>query len=244
MHNLETLGGLKCHVLDDLNDGQKPELVVVLAHGFGAGGDDLVSVGRALLRAVPRLAETTRFIFPAAPLSLDSIGMTGGRAWWMIDVNQLTEAARTGTFRNLTKDNPEGLPAAREKFVALLDYLQAEVGMSMSRIVIGGFSQGAMLATDVALRLPEPPAALAIWSGTLLCEDTWRELAQKRGSLRIQQSHGYEDSILPFTAAIWLRNVLLENGLDVNLIEFNGGHAIPNLVLQRFMELLLEIVGE
>ena len=122
MHKLEMLGGLKCHILDDLNAGQKPELVVVLAHGFGAGGDDLVSVGRALLQRVPRLAETTQFIFPAAPLSLEHIGMSDGRAWWMIDVNQLTEAARTGTFRNLTKDNPEARYRRRGRSGAVGDF--------------------------------------------------------------------------------------------------------------------------
>ena len=72
-----TLGDLSCHVLLEREPGQ-PEGAVVLCHGFGAGGDDLVPLHRELCGLDPRL-ERQRFIFPEAPLSLGP----GSRAWWM-----------------------------------------------------------------------------------------------------------------------------------------------------------------
>ena len=116
-------------------------------------------------------------------------------------------------------DTTTGLPAARAKLMSLLEVLQGEQGIPLSRIVLGGFSQGSMLTTDVALRLPEPPAALCVWSGTLLCEDEWRQQAQEaqsRGSLRVLQSHGYDDPILPFEAAKWLRDLLESSGSAID----------------------------
>ena len=73
---------------------------------------------------------------------------------------------------------PEGLASARRKLMALLEVAQVETGLPMSRFLLGGFSQGAMLATDVTLRLEEAPAGLAALSGTLLCEEEWRPRAR------------------------------------------------------------------
>ena len=71
--------------------------------------------------------------------------------------------------------------------MALVDELGRGTGLAPGRIVLGGFSQGAMVATDVALRLEEPPAALVVLSGTLLCQDEWRRRAVWRFSHGDQQ---------------------------------------------------------
>ena len=100
-----------------------------------------------------------------------------------------------------------------------------------------------MIAADVALRLPEPPAALCIWSGTLLCEAVWRAQAEARGTLRIFQSHGRTDPILPYAAAEWLRDLLTESGLEVEFLEFPGVHTIPAEAVERTAAILQEIVN-
>lgn len=235
------LGGLVCRVVDALPEGASPALAMVLCHGFGAPGSDLLNLGAEMLSLQPELAEVARFYFPEAPLSLTEAGMPGGRAWWMLDIEKLNAAIATGEFRDLRNDRPPELPAAREKLTALVDEIRDNTGLSMNRIVLGGFSQGSMLATDVSLRLPEPPALLAVFSGTLMSEDEWRDLAAKRGGLSVLQSHGRQDMILPFQAAEWLRDLFQEAGADVEFLPFNGPHTIPGEAVSRFAERLLEI---
>jgi len=238
------LGGLSCQVVEEIPDGNAPQLVVILCHGYGAPGTDLVPIGHELLTSHPNLTDKVRFVFPAAPLSLDEFGLYGARAWWPLDMNRLTAAIERGEFRDLRNDLPDELPEVREKFSALVREIRIETGLPNSRFVLGGFSQGSMLATDAALRLDETPAALCIWSGTLLCEDTWKELAAKRPDLHVLQSHGRQDPLLPFEAALWLRNMLIESGMDVDFIEFDGMHTIPLEALQRFGALLSRLTAD
>lgn len=243
MQKIEQIGGLTCRLVQQLADSDSPEQIVILCHGFGAPGTDLVPLGGELMRAQPSLLDTTQFIFPEAPLSLDQYGMFGGRAWWPLDVEKLNAAIQSGEFRDQRKYNPPELPDARGKLMALIDEVRGRTGLPMSRIVLGGFSQGSMLATDVALRLEEPPAALCVWSGTLLCEADWRELAAKRGSLKVLQSHGTIDPILPFEAAIWLKELFEGSGFDVDFIEFPSVHTIPREAVDQFARLLLGVSG-
>lgn len=244
MQRIETLGGLTCRIEQQMDDDATPGLVVILCHGFGAPGTDLVGLGPELLGASPAIAESVQFIFPEAPLSLDEYGMFGGRAWWPLDVAQLQAAIQNGTFRDLRNDHPEGLPEAREMLMALIAEVRERTGLPMSRIVLGGFSQGSMLTTDVSLRLEEPPGQLCIWSGTLLSEDEWRGLAAKRGPLNVLQSHGQHDPILPFEAATWLRDMFEESGFNVDFIEFPGIHTIPHPALLAFAQILDRMATE
>lgn len=242
-HSTTQIGDLTCHSIDQLPNGQNPQQVVILCHGFGAPGTDLVALAPELLQQQPGLQKTTRFIFPTAPLSLDSVGYTGGRAWWMLDVAALNATIASGEFRDQTKQLPDDLPKVSDMLMAVVNYAMQESNLTYQQVVLGGFSQGSMVMTDVALSLPEPPAALCVMSGTLLCEDRWRKLAAKRGVLRVLQSHGSQDPILPLKAAEWLRDMLQENQADLEFIEFNGQHSIPQEVLSRFADVLVELAG-
>ncbi|QDU36832.1 Phospholipase/Carboxylesterase [Maioricimonas rarisocia] len=229
-----TLGGLSCMVVDTQpSEDDKPELVAVFCHGFGAPGEDLVPLASEMVSINPELAGRTRFIFPAAPLSLEEFGIPGGRAWWPLDMIRLQAAIESGEFRDLRNECPELLPTARDHINSLLDEVREETGLPLSRIVLGGFSQGSMVMTDVTLRLPENPGALIIFSGTLLCEDQWRERAANRAGLKVVQSHGTTDQILPFQAAEWLRDLLTESGLEVDFLQFPGVHTIPYEALEK-----------
>lgn len=233
----DKLGALTVRRLGANKDG----LVVVLCHGFGAPGDDLVPIGRAL-PAPPG----THFVFPAARLSLAEVlgmpeAMVGpARAWWPIDMERLEKAMRSGDMRDMSREVPAGLPESRAALVSLLDALAAE-GIGSERIVLGGFSQGAMLATDVALRDPRPFAALVLWSGTFICEDEWLPLMAARKELRVYMSHGEEDPILPFSVARKLEAALITAGVRVQFRAFRGGHAIPPPVLADVAALLAEL---
>jgi phospholipase/carboxylesterase len=219
------LGGLRVRLTggtDREGGGEGP--VVVLLHGFGAPGDDLVSLWR-VLRAPPG----TRFVFPEAPLSLAALGMPEGRAWWMIDIARFQRTRTPQDLANLMAQVPDGLAAARGRVVAMLDELDA--ALRPSKLVLGGFSQGAMLAIDVALRTDRALAGVVAMSGALIAEDDWRALAPKRSGLAVVQSHGTRDPILPFAAAEALRDVLVGAGLAHTWVPFAGEHAIGPQVL-------------
>ena len=241
---IEKIGRLKCRVVDNLPDETNPELVVVLCHGYGASGSDLVPIGEELLDQSPSLHGRVQFVFPEAPLSLDDLGLPGGRAWWPIDLMKLQLAAATGRFRDLQRRRPDGLVEARDRLIETLRLLNERTGVGLSRFVLGGFSQGAMLSTDVALHLDVNPAALIALSGSLLNESEWQERAPLHPGLRVLQSHGSEDPLLPLASAEWLRDLLNGAGAAVEFVSFRGGHQIPFEVLERIAVLLESLAGE
>lgn len=202
----------------EIPNSEPNALTVVCLHGYGADMKDLAPLAREL--------ETNRpitWFFPDAPETLD----WGGRAWFPIDVAAFEEAQRTGTPRDLSLKEPEGLEWAREE----LQKFVAELGVSWDRLVLMGFSQGAMLAVDLALRSEAPPAGVAILSGTLVDKAKLAELAAGKKGLPFFQSHGSVDPILGFPQARALEKALLEAGWKGQLQRFEGGHAIPAEVL-------------
>lgn len=233
------IGSLDCLVY---TTATPPEIMAVFCHGFGAPGDDLVHLGARLLQMFPKLLDRVQMVFPAAPLGLGAFGIPGGRAWWMLDMERLQRAAERGEFRDLRNDLPDELPAVRDQLNETIQILQEELGLPWSKTVLGGFSQGSMLATDVAFHAPEQPAALVIWSGTLLCENVWKELAPRRAGLPVIQSHGRQDTILPFETAQWLGQLLQSAEMQHEFLPFNGGHTIPHSALSRTGELLCYLI--
>jgi phospholipase/carboxylesterase len=236
-------GGLSSLVVHNLPDERKPELAVVLCHGFGAPGTDLVGLVQPLIEMAPELADRAAFVFPAGPLSLAGRGIPGGFAWWMIDLNRLIYGPPPDILERFRRECPPGLAEARGAILKLLAEAEKHFGLPASRFVLGGFSQGSMLALDVALRLPHPPAGLVILSGALINETEWQPLAAKRGSLLVLQSHGRHDSILPFPMGQALHEFLLESGAEVDFVPFPGDHEIPLQVLERTAALLANAVG-
>lgn len=238
------LGPLDAVVL--LPDGPTPpSLGVVLCHGFGAPGEDLVGLGPELLERHPELTGRVAFAFPSGPVDLASFGMPGGRAWWMLQMEHLAALQRGDpSVREQFRDSvPDGLAPARRALLGALEAFEQATGLPRSRMVLGGFSQGAMLTCDTALRLEEAPAALALLSGTLICESQWRAKAAGRAGLRVLQSHGRQDPILPLSLADALRALLSDAGLQVDFVPFEGGHTIPEPALARLGALLSSCAG-
>jgi phospholipase/carboxylesterase len=206
--------------------------VVVLLHGFGAPGDDLVALAEWL--DVPA---GTRFVFPEAPLELN--GLYGdARAWWMIDLESLA-----GGPVDRSGEVPDGLAPARALMIGLLDAVRDTLGVPDDKVVLGGFSQGAMLSLDVALHTERSFAGLALLSGTLLAERIWAPRMAARRGLAVLQSHGDQDGILSFAAAQRLRDALTAAGLAVEWHPFRGGHEIPPAVLRALGHFLTARLG-
>jgi phospholipase/carboxylesterase len=236
-------GGLNTLVVHQLPDGAQPRLAVVLCHGFGAPGTDLVGLVQPLLEIEPSLAEQAAFLLPAAPLDLSSRGIPGGRAWWMIDLNRLIYGPPPDLLERFRRECPVGLPEARGALLKLIDEAGQRFGLTADRFVLGGFSQGSMLATDVALRLPAAPAGLAILSGALINEAEWQPLAGKLNQLPVLQSHGRQDSILPFPMGQALHEMLLAAGAQVDFVAFPGDHEIPLPVVEKLAALLKRVLN-
>ena len=224
----ETWAGLQVRIAggpDREGGGTGP--VVLLMHGFGAPGDDLAALWQML--DVP---ENTRFVFPAAPLTLN-LGFGESRAWWMLDMERLTQQRAQGKWDELTKEIPAGLNTAREQVLRFLNEVETQMNVTPQQIMIGGFSQGAMLACDLVLRAGRSFAGLVLLSGSIIAQDEWVSHIPDHQGLRVFQSHGTDDPLLACTVAQQLRDVFRDGGLDVEWHEFRGGHEIPMHVLEQ-----------
>ena len=234
-------GGLNCRVIDALAEGEEPSLLIVVCHGYGAPGTDLVPISYEVLHQFPHLSRHVQFICPAAPISLGGFGPYESRAWWELDIQAVEEAISKGAFVDRSNILPEGLVKAREVVSSLLKDIAADTSIPMSRTVLSGFSQGSMVMTDAAFHAEVNPAALCIFSGTLLCQQEWSKEAANRNGLKVLQSHGKQDPLLSFDTAISLRELMENAGLDVNFIPFDGPHTIPEEAMSAFGELIDQV---
>lgn len=211
--------------------------VVMLLHGFGAPGDDLVPLADVM--DVPR---GTRWLFPEAPLSLN-MGLGDSRAWWIIDFARIQADREAGRIRDLSVEIPQGLALARERFLTFLRELSRQLPIRYEKTVIGGFSQGAMLTCDAVLHTDYPFAGLVQLSGNLLAHEVWAPLINKRKGLLVYQSHGTQDDILPHVGAERLRDALNQAGHAVEWHSFRGGHEIPETVLRGLSAFVTKRLG-
>lgn len=212
--------------LRTLRRGEGDGPVVVLLHGMGSRPEDMVSFADRT-----DLPVGTRFVFPYAPTPTHpSAGREGGFVWWSLGDD----------FADPRRHRYPAMEVVRRQVIALLDELEVEYGVTSDRIVLGGFSQGAMLATDLALHDARPLAGLALMSGTFLSEGAWRPRFASRRGLRTMISHGSHDPLLPFAASAELEQALKQAGWDVTFVPFRGQHEIPPIVLQALGRLITE----
>lgn len=227
---LETLGPLK--VARVRGDEKSP--TIVLFHGYGASAFDLYP-----LHQVVKTPPGTNWIFPDGHLEIPIAPGYNGKAWFPIDMEALQRAMMMGTFRDFSEITPPGLDVAREKSLAMLEALD----VPFENLIIGGFSQGAMLTMDIALRHEKNPRGLLILSGTLLNRDIWADLMKQKGNLTFFQSHGRQDPVLGYKPAKDLNQMLRDAGMVGEFISFPGGHEIPYEVvdgMSRYISGLLD----
>ncbi len=239
--NVRLIADLECVVADPTGNAFEPQAIVVLCHGFGAPGTDLVDCCQTMWELHRAELGRVRFVFPAAPISLDPTGLYDSRAWWPLDMERLNEMIAAGEFRDLRNDKPALLETRRAQMTGLIDQLLAETNLDYSAVVLGGFSQGAMLMTDVALHLKTPPGGLIVWSGTLLNEAEWKSAAARQMKFPIFQSHGRYDQILPYAAAEWLHEVFVGAGFSAKFTSFDGMHEIPMAAMRGAAALVASV---
>ncbi|MCA8988359.1 MAG: hypothetical protein KDA78_11990, partial [Planctomycetaceae bacterium] len=224
------LGTLNCTIDGKLDSAT---WACIFCHGFGAPGTDLVTLAEELRYASSELDDRWVFVFPEAPLSLDHLGLPGGRAWWEINMMRLQQLLQTQQWDVLMDAKPPGLDEAHQLFLGLTDELQSEFGISCDHQLWGGFSQGAMLSTDVFFRSDRQPAGLILYSGTIINREEWRAGSEKKQPVQVFQSHGSIDPVLPYDAALLLRDWFRELNFPLDFVSFPGGHTIPYEALAR-----------
>ncbi len=230
--DLANLGELRVHVrggVDRQGGGNGP--AILLCHGFGAAGDDLVSLARVI-----DAGRDVRWFFPEAPLELEIGPGMRGRAWWDIGMEQLMMHLMRGDIDSAMKrldEVPDGLEAAKNALSSVLDDLEKNHGVTRDRLVIGGFSQGAMLATEMFVSSDKPFAGLVVLSGTRLGGERWKSGLSRHGTnLHALVTHGRRDPLLPFGRAELLRDMMKGAGADVTWVPHGGAHEIPAVCLE------------
>lgn len=182
--------------------------LVVLLHGYGADGTDLIDLARFWQLNIPDAA----FIAPHAPEPLPFEGF-GGRQWFALS-ERSNEEYRIGA------------EAAQSRLDRFLDGELDRLSLDDRSLALVGFSQGAMMALQCGLRRPVPPAALIAYSGLL-------PGAGKLGSINLETPvlivHGAEDDVVPSYHVETARNALRAAGADCDYHEIAGlGHAIDD----------------
>lgn len=233
---------LDCIVVDG---GPKPSIAVVLCHGYGASLTDLAPLAGEWITMLGDDAAAFRFVFPDAPHSLADMGMPSGKAWWPINMARLAEAVQASKFEELHKEIPPGIDEARDALQQVVSSVVSDLPGEESKLVLGGFSQGAMLTMDTVLRgeIPEPKLVIQ-FSGTVVCQDLWQDAAAGRlADVDVYQSHGTIDPILPYDSAVTLRDLLQGAEVDVDFHSFNGPHTIDMTAVEKVAVKLKALVA-
>jgi phospholipase/carboxylesterase len=157
---------------------------------------------------------------------------------------KLAQMQSAASYDELHNEVPEGIETARRAVEeCILACIEAKNWKTID-LVIGGFSQGAMLSVELAMRASRlAPKALILWSGALICQDVWREANRnKHKALPVFQSHGLQDNILPISTGRALKEFLHSQGLQIDYVEFHGPHTIAYESLQGSATLIDKVL--
>lgn len=204
---------------------------IILLHGFGADCTDLASLSEAV-----DLDEETAWFFPNGPHEVPIGPHMMGRAWFPLRLAELQERGV-----DFTQEVPPGMEQAVANVAKAVMAICRTHQLAYENVILGGFSQGAMIALAVAIQLAEAGnriGGLTLFSGTLVAERALTERAKVLAGIRFLQSHGTLDFVLPFALAERLERVLVDAGLDGMLLPFRGGHEIPMPVLREWQSWL------
>ena len=197
--------------------GNDPSVGVIFLHGYGANMHDLFLLWEMWHQ------DKFNWYFPNGLLSLN-MGYYEGRAWFSIDMAKLEEAMRTGKPRDMRGSMPVELDSTLHS----LEHLVLELSKKHKTILLGGFSQGAMCASHLAMKSNLKVDGLILLSGALLAE---AKMPKEAKGIPFYQSHGTKDPILNIEGAVELEEKLQSLNFQGKLVTFNGGHEIPPMVI-------------
>lgn len=149
-----------------------------------------------------------RFVFPNAPRPFEPYpGMAMGWTW----------------FEGWPPIH-ESVTASRAEMLAFIDAITSDYPTPEGKLVIAGFSQGALMALDSGLRTSKQLAGIVAMSGGLYEQDLV-DLTRLAG-LPVLIAHGIADDVVPVQYSRRARHVLEESGLNVAFHEYPMGHQV------------------
>ena len=157
--------------------GGRPRGLVVLLHGYGSDGNDLIQLGAEWQKMLPDIA----FVSPHAPERCAQ--SPSGYQWFDL------------TFRD-PDEYWRGVNRAGPALNAFLDAELSRSGLTEDRMMLVGFSQGTMMALHVGLRRATQCAGILGYSGALAGGEHLKD--QIRAKPPILLSHGDQDDVIPF----------------------------------------------
>jgi phospholipase/carboxylesterase len=184
--------------------GAKARQIMVLLHGYGADGADLIGLGREWGALWPDML----FVAPNAP---ERCAVNpGGYQWFALGADRI--AGRI-----------EGANLARPALEAFLRDIWAQTGLGAAETLFCGFSQGAMMALHVGTALPETLAGIVAFSGALVPAEGF----SKGGKPPVALIHGELDKVVDPALSREAAAVLIADGFEVALhISPGVGHGI------------------
>jgi phospholipase/carboxylesterase len=189
--------------------------LVVLCHGYGSDGNDLIGLAPHWQKALPH----TGFVSPNAPERVPGAGYQ----WFPLSRLDPQETLR-------------GAEAAAPKLNAFLDAELARLELTGDRLALVGFSQGTMMSLYVGLRRKPAPAAIVGFSGMLTGAETLPHLDAPPPVLLV---HGDADQVIPPSALFMSATALGAAGVPVQWHLSKGlGHGIDPFGLglaQKFL---------
>ncbi len=192
--------------------GGKVKQLVVLLHGYGADGKDLIALGQQWQALLPDAA----FVAPNAPEPCAQAPM--GRQWFALTMRDPNERW-------------VGVNTAAPVLDAFLDSEMASHGLTDDKLALVGFSQGTMMALHVGLRRRHSPAAIVGLSGTLVGPEHLAAIAPKKPP-PILLTHGATDEVIPADAMFIAAEDLAEVGIPAQWhISANVGHGIDGAAM-------------
>jgi phospholipase/carboxylesterase len=202
--------------------GAPAQSLVILLHGYGSNGDDLISLAPHWGATLP----LTQFVAPNAPEPCP--GAPGGYQWWA-----LTSADRSA--------RAEGAARAAPVLDAFIDAELARYGVSEAKLALVGFSQGTMMALHVGPRRRRPLAGIVGYSGMLADETSLVDAATRPPILLI---HGDADPMIPISAFHHAETALAKSGFPVESHISPGlGHGIDLPGLELGGQFLAKVLG-
>ncbi|MGD9847333.1 MAG: alpha/beta hydrolase [Variibacter sp.] len=191
--------------------GRAARRLVVLLHGYGADGNDLIDLGREWREILPDAA----FVAPHAPEPCAQAPV--GRQWFGLTLRDPEERCR-------------GVNAAAPSLDRFLDAELARHGLTDDALALVGFSQGTMMALHVGLRRAAAPAAIVGYSGMLVTPDdagAQSIAAQIRQRPPVLLIHGDQDQVIPVQALFHTTEALAALEIPVEWHLSSGvGHGI------------------
>jgi phospholipase/carboxylesterase len=200
-----------------------PRHLVVLLHGLGADGNDLIGLAPYWTPLLP----DAEFLSPNAPFPCDMAPY--GRQWF-----------------SLQSHSPEallaGARAAAPILDAYLDEVLAQRNLDESRLALVGFSQGTMMSLFVGLRRARPVAGILGYSGVLLGAEILPNEIRSRPPVLLV--HGDADPIVPVSALPHGVAGLQAAGVTVEQLLRPGlGHSIDEEGLRRGSAFLKRVLA-